>query len=66
MSHTSTAFRPFPAAGALSRPGMKDRATAAGLRTAAPVAHGPMPDCIPPAARARLGVRARRLLRADY
>jgi hypothetical protein len=66
MSHNSVAVQPFPSAGGLTRPGLKDRAPAAGRRTAASRAREAIPDCIPPAARARLGMRARRLLRADY
>lgn len=66
MSRHSIALQPFPSAGGLTRPGTQDRAPATGRRTAAPAAREPIPDCIPPAARARLGARARRLLRADY
>jgi hypothetical protein len=65
MSRHSMAFQPFPSAGGLARPGMKERAPA-GRRAAVPAERQPMLDVIPPAARARLGVRARRLLRADY
>ena len=66
MSHNSIAIQPFPSAGGLTRPGTRERAPTAGRRTAAAPAREPLPDCIPQAARARLGVRARRLLRADY
>lgn len=66
MSRHSMALQPFPSAGGLARPGAKERAPAAGRRAAVPAEREPMLDVIPAAARARLGVRARRLLRADY
>ena len=66
MSRHSIALQPFPSAGGPTHPGTSDRAPATSRRMAVPPPREAVPDCVPPAARARLGVRARRLLRTDY